>query len=45
MKFFGIGFKIFEFFNKFKDNKKQVVKKVFTQKKTTSGKSVNPNNL
>jgi len=32
MKFFGIGFKIFEFFNKFKDNKKQVVKKSFYSK-------------
>ena len=40
MKFFGVGFKIFEFFNKFKDNKKQVVKKVFEQKKSTSGKFV-----
>ena len=43
MKFFGVGFKIFEFFNKFnnKDGKNQIVKKVFVQKKATSGKSVN----
>jgi len=47
MKFFGVGFKIFDFVNKF--NKKgggnKVVKKVFVQEKATSGKSVKPNNL
>ena len=47
MKFFGVGFKTFDFVNKF--NKKgggnKVVKKVFVQEKATSGKSVKPNNL
>jgi len=40
MKFFGVGFKIFEFFNKFnkKDGKKQIVKKVFVQEKSVSEK-------
>lgn len=42
MKFFGVGFKIFEFFNKFnnKEGKNQIVKKVFVQEKATSRKSV-----